>query len=262
MIGAYLLFGLVAGHEVELSEVTLPAELVLSVGTTLGVAVLSLCLLVPLRGTGVRLRASYRFPPGDAGRARALVGSGIVTVVGQQLALLVVLKLAQPPAPVGAMVSYTLTQTLFLLPWAVLAVPVATSAFPRMSAAHSGGDLAAYQRTLASSTRTVLLLSAVAAAALVAAAEPIGVVLGAFLAGEDDPAALAWAVAAFAPGLLGYGLLALLTRALYAAGVTRATAIVTSLGWIVVIAADLALAFALPIGTPRRRPGRRPHPSA
>jgi len=247
VVGSYLLFAAVAGRNADLGGLTISAELILSVGTTLGVVVLSLSLLVPLRRTGVRLRPAYRFPDGEAGRVRALVGSGIATVIGQQLALLVVVVLTQRPAPVGATVAYTLTQTIFFLPWAVLAVPVATSAFPRLAAAYGTGDLDAYRRTLSASTRAVLLLSAAAAAALIATARPIGEVVAAFTAGEDRATALAWAIAAFAPGLIGYSLLALLTRALYASGVTRSTAVVTSAGWAVVIGADLALAFVLPI---------------
>ncbi len=247
VIGAYLLFGAVAGwHVRDLAGLSLPAELILSVGTTLGVAVLALSLLVPLRPTGVRFRPTFRFPGGGAAKARSLVGSGIATVVGQQLALLVVVLLTQKPAPVGATLAYTLTQTMFLLPWAVLAVPVATAAFPRLAAAHASGDTAGFARTLATNTRAVLLLCAVAAAALVATARPVGEVVSSFADG-NDPAALGWAIAAFAPGLLGYGLLALLTRALYAAGVARATAVVTTIGWTAVIVADVVLAVTVPI---------------
>lgn len=246
VIGAYLLFGAVAGRTAELAGLSLSAELVLSVGTTLGVAVLSLCLLVPLRGTGVRLRPGYRFPAGQASRARALVGSGVASVAGQQLALLAVVVLTQRPAPDGSMVVYTLAQTLFFLPWAVLAVPVATSAFPRLAAAHATGDARAFARTLSGSTRAVLLLTAAAAAALAATAGPVAEVIAAMTAGDERPTALSWAIVAFAPGLVGYGLLALLSRALYAVGVTRSTALVTTAAWAVVIVADVLLAAALP----------------
>jgi putative peptidoglycan lipid II flippase len=123
---------------------------------------------------------------------------------------------------------------------------VATSAFPRLSAAHSVGDHDAYRATLATATRTVLLLSALAAAALVAGARPAAEVIAAISSKPPDPAALAWAIAAFAPGLVGYGLLALLSRALYAAGVARAAAVVTLGGWAVVAAGAVALALSLP----------------
>jgi putative peptidoglycan lipid II flippase len=124
---------------------------------------------------------------------------------------------------------------------------VATSTFPRLAAAYDGGDLDRYRRTLAASTRAVILLSAAAAAALVATAQPAGGLIAAFAGKGGDGQELGWAIAAFAPGLLGYGLLALLTRGLYAAGVARATAVVTTLGWVVVIVADIALAVLVPI---------------
>jgi putative peptidoglycan lipid II flippase len=247
VIGAYLLFAAVAGTGAQLAGLERSAELILSVGTTLGVAVLSLCLLVPLRRTGVRLRPTFTFPAGVARRAGALVGSGVAAVAGQQLALLVVLVFSQPPAPEGAIVAYTLAQTLFLLPWAVLAVPVATSVFPRLSAAHADGDHRTYGRLLSGSTRSVLLLAALAAAALIATAGPVATVVAAISAGDQSPEALSWAIAAFAPGLLGYGLLALLTRGLYAAGTTGTTAAVTTVGWAVAMIADVALALTLPL---------------
>jgi putative peptidoglycan lipid II flippase len=141
-------------------------------------------------------------------------------------------------------VLYTLAQTLFLLPWAVFAVPVATSAFPRLAESYASGDLASYRATFASAARTVVLLCALGAAALVAAARP----LAELVPGDADPRRLAWAIAAFGPGLLGYGLLALVSRAMYAAGAARATAAVTIAGWLAVIAAAVGLALALPPG--------------
>ena len=53
-------------------------------------------------------------------------------------------------------------------------------------------------------------------------------------------------IVAFAPGLVGYGFVALLTRALYAAHRARAVTIAGLAGWLVVIGTDVALARALP----------------
>jgi putative peptidoglycan lipid II flippase len=116
-----------------LAELTRTQELTLSVGTTLGVAVLSLGLLVPLRRAGIPLRPGLRFPPGVAARARGLAGAGVAALAAQQVALVVALRLAGGGDP-GSVVVFTLATALFLLPWAVLAVPVATSAFPLLSA--------------------------------------------------------------------------------------------------------------------------------
>jgi putative peptidoglycan lipid II flippase len=56
-----------------------------------------------------------------------------------------------------------------------------------------------------------------------------------------DARQLAIALAAFAPGLVGYGLTANLSRVLYAYGRSRAAALAVSGGWLLVIAADLLI---------------------
>ena len=59
---------------------------------------------------------------------------------------------------------------------------------------------------------------------------------------------LALALAAFAPGLVGYGISANLSRVLYARGRNRATALAIGGGWLLVIAADLVI---VPFVAPR-----------
>ena len=79
-----------------------------------------------------------------------------------------------------------------------------------------------------------------------AAAGPVAriVVLGA--PGGVAPTVLARGLAAFAPGLIGYSLVALLSRALYAQGNARTPATALVVGWAVAIVADVALALAMP----------------
>jgi putative peptidoglycan lipid II flippase len=229
-----------------LAGLTTAQELTLSVGTTLGVAALSLSLLVPLRRTGLRLRPTWRFPPGVAARARALAGAGVAALAAQQVALVVALRLAAGGAE-GSVVVLTLATALFLVPWAVLTVPLATSAFPLLSAAAEGADEDAYAATARRALRAVVVVGTGSAAVLAAVAAPAATVL---LEGAPGAGAgareLGRAVAAFAPGLLGYGLVALLARALYARGEGRAAATGTVVGWLAVAAADVALVAALP----------------
>jgi putative peptidoglycan lipid II flippase len=245
VIGAYILFGYLAGRGADLGEITRRDELMLSVGTTVGVAVLTLCLIIPLRGIGVRIRPTVRFPSGANKTVRALLTSGISTVGAQYLTLLIVLLLLQS-GPSGTVVAFNLVQTIFLLPWAVLAVPVATSAFPRLSASYSSGDLAGYQQTVRISARLVIVLCAAAAAVLMAVAHPIAEVLMTVARGRTDVNAVSDGIVAFAPGLLGYGLLALLSRALYATRASLSTALVTIGGWLAVIAANLIFVQVFP----------------
>jgi putative peptidoglycan lipid II flippase len=236
--GAYLAYA-AQDPDGRLGTLTTAQELTLSVGTTLGVAVLSLGLLVPLRATGVRLRPALRFPPGVAARARGLAGAGVATVGAQQLALVVALRLAAGGEP-GSVVVLTVATAVFLLPWAVLTVPVATSAFPRLASSADEGDRQAFAAVSTRSLRAVLLLGTGSAALLAAVAGPAAALL------LDAPDRLADAVTAFAPGLVGYGVLALASRALYARGAGRAAAVGTVAGWLTVAAADLVLVAALP----------------
>ncbi len=250
VIAAYLLYGaLSAGRSDDVTALSAAREFSLSVGTTLGVVALALPLLVPLRRAGVPVGLGLRFPPGVAPRVRRLAYAGAAVLVAQQVSVVVVLRLSDSYAPRGGIVVYTLAWTLFLLPWAVLAVPVATSAFPTLAARAQAGDRHGYAAVAAPSTRAVILLCAAAGAMMAAAAAPGAHVLIAGSRGDPDPAELAGAITAFAPGLVGYGLVAALGRALYARGNGRAAALATVAGWLAVVGADVVL-------VPAAGPGR------
>ena len=241
--GAYLLFaGIGGGRQVE--DLSRPAELVLGVGTTLGVVALSLCLLVPLRGLRLGLRPALRFPVGAAPRVRRLALAGVLTLAGQQLVATVAIRLASD-GPDGTQVVYGAGLTLFLVPWAALAVPLATSAYPGLTERAEAGDGDGYRRSLAPVAVLTVAASAVAAGVLVAVAGPMARI---FLASAPTAAvaALRDTIVAFAPGLVGYSLVALLTRALYARGLWKAPTFCVVGGWLVAVVADVVLGTLLP----------------
>lgn len=244
VIATYVLYGLTEPHGRDIPEVSRDGRLILAIGTTLGVVALSLCLIVPARKLGLRFRPSYRFEPEARSAVGGLVAVGVITVAAQQLSLALAVALVNR-GPDGSFYVFTLAQTVYLVPWAVLAVPVATSVYPALATAFATGDETAFQRTLAGSTRGVALLSAIGASALIAAATPIGRLL-AVTSGIDAPR-LATAIATFAPGLLGYGLFALHSRALYARRQNRYAAVATIVGWGGVVVASVVLALALPV---------------
>lgn len=242
----YLAFAAVAdGRQSDLTALPTSAGLLLAGGTTLGVVVLAGSLLVPLRHTGVRLRPSLRFPSGARRRALVLAGAGVAAVVGQQLATVVIIRLANRQGTDASVVLYSYAWALYLLPYAILAVPIATSVFPHLSTAwaEAGGR---FSRGVAASSRAVLLVSAAGAAVLAATAVPVAAVFvrGAPGAGVP-PDDLARALVAWAPGLVGYGLVAHLSRVLYAGGHGRQAATGTVVGWAVVAAADVLLVLAV-----------------
>jgi putative peptidoglycan lipid II flippase len=242
VIGAYVLFsGL--NQSTDLAQVSVGAQLVLAVGTTLGVVALALPLLWPLSKLGLRLRPTLHFPRQVGRRVAGLALAGALTLAAQQASVAVVLRLSHGGTG-GTLVLYNLAWAVFLVPWSVVAVPVATSAFPRLSARADRGDHAGYAAAAAVGLRMVVLATAVATAMLVAVSVPASRVLALRVPGNADTVALAWALLAFAPGLIGYALVAYLGRALYALTRWRAAAVAICAGWLVVIIADLALVQA------------------
>ncbi|HEY2575387.1 MAG TPA: lipid II flippase MurJ [Streptosporangiaceae bacterium] len=351
------------------------AELMLSIGTTAGVAALAVTALVPVRRLRLGLRPTLHFPPGVAARVRALAVAGVAAVVAQNVSTAVVIVLANVHGGSGALVLYNYGWQVFFVPYAVLAVPIATSAFPVLSAsaanvgttapesqqapppvpgpagaaaagpdsdatassgtgsvsasppdfdgavassggggsaagrpatstefdsavassggggsaagrpatstefdsavassggggsaagrpatstdfdgavASSGGGGSAagrraasteFDSAVASSTRAATLASWLGAALLIGACVPAArVFLSHNTVADRGPATeLAWALAAFAPGLAGFGLAANLSRVLFACRRTRIAAAAITGGWILVIAADLVI---------------------
>jgi putative peptidoglycan lipid II flippase len=249
VIPAYLIFAALGSGDAPLADLSPGAELALSLGTTLGVAGLTLATVLPATRRAYRLplRPRFGFPPGAAARARALAVAGLAALLAQQGAALVVTWLANSRGTAGAFTLYTWAWQLYLLPYAVLAVPLATSAFQRLATAAETGDDIQYATTAARSTRLVILASGLGAALLAAAAVPLArvFVLG---PGGSSVSALAAGLVAFAPGLVGYGLVAHLGRALYARHRGRHAAVATVTGWVAAVVADLALVAALPQG--------------
>lgn len=248
VVSAYLLYDAVSGRpgRSELAGVGLLAQLVLAVGTTLGVVALAATVVVPATRTGLRLRPTFSFPSGVAGRARGLAAAGMATLLAHQVVIAAIVRLANAQGPVGAVALYTYAWQLFHLPYAVLAVSIATSAFPTLSARAAEGDERGYAATAATTTRGVVLICCAAAAVLAAVASPAARVFVLGAPGDVDPTVLARALVAFAPGLVGYGLVAHLGRALYAAGHHRVSAGAVVSGWGAVLMADVALAVTVP----------------
>ncbi|MGI4895099.1 MAG: murein biosynthesis integral membrane protein MurJ [Janthinobacterium lividum] len=244
---SYLLVGVLAPAAVvrgDLHDLPGTAVIVLAGGTTLGVLALAATHAPALR-SAVRWRPTVHPAPGDGPRLRALAAAGITVLLAQQ-GVTVAVTLLSNHAGVGAVNRWSYAWAMFLLPYAVLAVPVATAVFPRLARSAADPSRAEFALLLTRSTRTVLLVSSLGAAALAAVATPVAAVFVLSPVGSGQTGDLTDALVAFAPGLLGYGLVALLTRALYTLGAGRAAALGTVIGWGVVLVAALVLSAVLP----------------
>ena len=243
---AYLVVGWMVPAAVirgNLAAVPDRAVAVLAGGTTLGVLVLALSHAPALR-SAVRWRPTLRPTPGDGSRLRSLALSGLAVLLAQQVVTIAITVAANDGAA-GAVNRWSYAWAMFLLPYAVLAVPVATAVFPRLSRA-AGGAREEFAEILAPAVRVVLLVSSLGIAVLVAVAAPVALVFVASRVGSGRSGDLAAALVLFAPGLLGYGLVALLTRALYALGEGRSAATGTVTGWAVVLVGVVVLPPLLP----------------
>jgi putative peptidoglycan lipid II flippase len=246
VIGAYATYAVLAsGHRGSLTDLSSGERAVLAWGTTAGVVALALTQLPGALRLGLPIRPTLRFPDGVAARVGGLATAAVIVVAAQQASTAVVVRLANTRGTEGALGVWTVAWTVFLLPWAVLAVPLATSAFPRLSASHAVGDETGYATLTAGVARTALLVSAVAGGALAGAAPAVARVVALGVPGPPATGALADAIVAFAPGLLGYALVAHLTRALYARSGGRAATTAAVIGWLLVVIADLVLVPAV-----------------
>lgn len=254
VILSYTAFGLTSAGAAD-DPARLPGVSVawLAWGTTAGVLVLSLPLLIPVVRSGVRLRPSWRFPPGVAARARRLAAAGIGALLAQQLATVVVLYLARSGGVEGTITIFQYAQAVYMLPYAVLAVPLATVVYPRLvSHAGTAADRAAgrrvpetFARMAAGSTRLIVTASALGAALLVAVAPTATAVFSLWGPMAGMTRAITW----LAPGVVGFALVFHVSRVLYALDRGRMAVAATAAGWLTVsVVSLLAVRWLAPDG--------------
>src|SRR5204862_5900002 len=119
-------------------------------------------------------------------------------------------------------------------------------AFPELSARATSPGTGSFDNTSATSTRAVTVASWLGVAGMVGTCVPLARVFQSHVSQAADARQLAIALAAFAPGLVGYGLMANLSRVLYADGRNRASALAVSGGRLLVIVTDLLIVPFVP----------------
>ncbi len=238
VIAAYLAFAPL-DKGLPLARLPLAAELVLSVGTTMGVAALLLVAVWPTWRLHLTFRPTLRFPAGVARRAGGLAIVGVIEIIAYDLSIVVALVLANGRGTTGSVVLLNYAWQVFNSVNGVLALSIAISAFPVLSAR----DGSVFDRTCAGSTRAVLLVSWLGTAITAAIAVPAAHVLA---RQPDQVPELIAGFALLAPGLAGFGVIANLSRAMLAIGRLKVAAAAVAGSWLVVIAADAVLAVVAP----------------
>ena len=211
---------------------------VLGLGTTFGVLAFCGAPVIAAVRSGTTLWPRFDWHHPSVRRIAKLGGWAAAFLAATNVLLGVVLVLANRVE--GGVVAWNLGFTIFVLPHSLVAVPVLTALFPTMARQSASGAEADYQRTVSSGVRAITYLVLPAGAAMLALSFPMARILQ---FGKFHPGGLhvvAAAVAAFGPGLVGYGTFLFLARALYARGDTRTPALVnlvvvvgTSIGMVV-----------------------------
>jgi len=244
VMGAYLMFRQLADSaQADPAALSSSAVAWLGWGTTAGVAAMSLPLLVPVHRSGVRLRPTWHFPAGVARRAARLAMAGVGALLAQQVAVVAVVRLSNGTGGPGTISTFMYAQAVYVLPYAVLAVPLATVAFPRLAEHAATGDGERYRRLVSLSTRSVIAVCALGTAVLLATAPSVAAAFTAIDVGDirGMAAALGW----LAPGLIGYGLLLQSSRVLYALERGRSAVAAAAVGWLAVTLASILAVRAL-----------------
>jgi putative peptidoglycan lipid II flippase len=238
LIASYLIFvPLNKGHA--LGQLPLPAELVLSVGTTLGIAALVVVAVPPTWRLHLRLRPVLRFPPGVARRAGGLALVGVAELIAIDVANVVAIELANGRGKTGAIVLFNYGSQVFNSIAAILALSIVVSTFPVLSAREGP----AFDRTSAGSTRAILIMAWLGTAVIAAIAIPAAHVLA---KQPDQVSQLIEAFFLFAPGIAGTAVIANLARVMFVIGRLKVAAAALAGSWVIVIVADVVLVELVP----------------
>jgi putative peptidoglycan lipid II flippase len=225
-------------------DADLDHKLLLSVGTTAGVAAMVLAYLPALRALPGRLRPRFEFRHPAVLRIARLSAWTLLYVATNTIGFAVSFYLANGVQ--GGVTAYVTAFAFFQLPIGIAAVSIVTALVPRMSAHFVDGDARAFAADIARGMRSIALLLLPATAALIVLAHPAietllehGVVKG---ASTDLVASV---LVMFAIGLLPFSLYQLLTRAFYTRQDARTPALVNVVENAVTIGLDFALFPAL-----------------
>ncbi|MDP3891959.1 murein biosynthesis integral membrane protein MurJ, partial [Nocardioides sp.] len=163
-----LVFGPARGDE-RFGGYATSQELLLGIGSTLGIVAQFLVLVPYLRAAGFRFRPRFDFRGTGLGHTLRLGSWTLGFVLVNQIAYAVVVRLAASgtaEAATGAgspdeRTGYAVYSAAFLItmvPHAVITVSLATAILPRLSTRAADGDLAGLAETLSGTLRTALVL--------------------------------------------------------------------------------------------------------
>jgi putative peptidoglycan lipid II flippase len=221
-------------------NISMAGKLVLGVGTTAGVAAMTLALWPSLRRIGFRWRWRLRFRDPAVRKLLRLSGWVVGYVVVNQIGLLVVLILAGQQ--VGGVAAYQAAFIFFQLPHAIFSVSIMTALLPNLSEDWVREDRVDFRRDLSRGIRASAFVVVPAAAGYLVLAEPIvRLLLQHGVATAASTELVSSVLTFFAVGLFQFSAFMLFLRAFYAMQDTR-TPMLINVG---AVALNVVVNFAL-----------------
>ncbi|RLV48428.1 murein biosynthesis integral membrane protein MurJ, partial [Nocardioides mangrovicus] len=209
-------------------------ELLLGLGSTLGIAIQLLVLLPYLRRAGVTFRPRFDFRGTGLGHTLRLGVWTVLFVVVNQIAYTIVVRIASDgtaqsvvqgcAAGGGGATGYTIYANAFLVvmvPHSIATVSLATAMLPRLSAAAADGDLRGVGAGVAATMRTTYALVVPVVVLLPVVALDVSDVVYGYGAAQRSFALFAPTLALFAVGLFFFTSHYLVLRGFYALERTR-----------------------------------------
>ena len=193
-------------------------QVLLGLGSTLGIAVQFLLLMPSLRAAGFRYTPRWDWRGTGLGHTLRLGVWTVLFVVANQVAYTVVVRLASSGAAHGG-AGYTLYANSFLItqvPHSIITVSLATAILPRLSASAAAGDLSGLAHTLTSAVRSALSIVVPFAALLAVLATDVAQVIFGFGASHDQFHLYTPVLIAFAPGMVVFTIHFMSLRGFYA----------------------------------------------
>jgi putative peptidoglycan lipid II flippase len=241
VVATFLTFAFMSGRATPSPEgITLAQKLVLAIGTTAGVAAMTLALWPSLRSIGFRWR--WRFDRRNEA-VRSLIrlsGWAVAYVVVNQVGLLIVIVLAGQDQ--GGYTAYYAAFIFFQLPHAIFSVSIMTALLPGLSEDWVRGDRADFRADLARGVRASAFVVVPAAAGYAVLAHPIvRLLLEHGVATGRSTLLVADVLRMFALGLFQFSTFMLFLRAFYAMQDTRTPALIN----VFAVGVNAATNFAL-----------------
>ncbi|WP_152365096.1 murein biosynthesis integral membrane protein MurJ [Microlunatus speluncae] len=218
-IGVLSIFFVVFGTGDGVGAFTAQQELLLGLGSTLGIVAQAAVLVPYLKSIGYQFRPRFDFKGTGLGRTVRLAKWTLGFVLVNQAALVVIQKVAGGATAEGSgggLTVYMYAFAAYQLPHSLIAVSLATAMLPSASRLVAAGDLAGVRDETIGTMRLLLTAMVPAAVALFSLGVPMAEFVFGFGRGVDDAYLTGWTLMAFAFGLIPFTLHYLCLRTYYA----------------------------------------------